>query len=136
MYSDPRIPGLYYCNLLSLLSLVLCCDIHRSTLISIMYPVCMITVHDRKSRALHPPSRCSSLQRVNWVTKHRCVRLVFLLPLLLVFSLLSVYLRCFPLLYFPSMSSPLVYLSRLHFLRISLSCILFKCFTSKFHRKI
>src|SRR3954462_5071978 len=40
-------------NLLSYLSLVLCCDIYRSTLISIMYPACMITVHDRKSRALH-----------------------------------------------------------------------------------
>src|ERR1043165_9558850 len=40
------------CNLLSLLSLVLCCDIYRSTLILIMYPACMITVHDRKSRAL------------------------------------------------------------------------------------
>src|SRR3954469_22435035 len=35
-----------------LLSLVLCCDIYRSTLISIMYPACMITVHGRKSRAL------------------------------------------------------------------------------------
>src|SRR3954470_5039423 len=43
------------CNIRSFfyLSLVLCCDIHRSTLISIMYPACMITVHDRKSRALH-----------------------------------------------------------------------------------
>src|SRR3954469_11633417 len=28
-----------------------------------------------------PPSRRSSLQRVNWVTKHRYVRLVFLLAL-------------------------------------------------------
>ena len=27
---------------------------HRDTLISIMYPTCMITVHDRKSGALHP----------------------------------------------------------------------------------
>src|SRR4051812_48774109 len=36
-----------------LLCLVLCCDIYRSTLISIMYPACMITVHGRKSRALH-----------------------------------------------------------------------------------
>src|SRR4051812_19407037 len=53
MYSDPRILGLYFCNLLSVLCLVLCCDIYRSTLISIMYPACMITVHDRKSRALH-----------------------------------------------------------------------------------
>src|ERR1041384_5806883 len=39
-------------SLVSDLCLVLCCDIHRSTLISIMYPACMITVHDRKSRAL------------------------------------------------------------------------------------
>src|SRR4051812_15644900 len=43
-------------SLISVLCLVLCCDIYRSTLISIMYPACMITVHDRKSRALHPPS--------------------------------------------------------------------------------
>src|SRR3954467_12468548 len=50
-----RILGSLACNIipLSYLSLVLCCDIHRSTLISIMYPACMITVHDRKSRALH-----------------------------------------------------------------------------------
>src|ERR1043165_3539526 len=39
-------------SLISDLCLVLCCDIYRSTLISIMYPACMITVHDRKSRAL------------------------------------------------------------------------------------
>src|SRR3954471_13455143 len=39
--------------LISDLCLVLCCDIYRDTLISIMYPACMITVHDRKSRALH-----------------------------------------------------------------------------------
>src|SRR4051812_49306794 len=39
-------------NLISVLCLVLCCDIYRSTLILIMYPACMITVHDRKSRAL------------------------------------------------------------------------------------
>src|SRR3954469_2210874 len=43
-------------SLISDLCLVLCCDIYRSTLISIMYPACMITVHDRKSRALQP--RC------------------------------------------------------------------------------
>src|SRR3954463_11323955 len=50
-----RILGSLVCNisLISDLCLVLCCDIYRSTLISIMYPACMITVHDRKSRALH-----------------------------------------------------------------------------------
>src|SRR3954467_1978237 len=48
--SDPWFVILY---LISDLCLVLCCDIYRSTLISIMYPACMITVHDRKSRALH-----------------------------------------------------------------------------------
>src|SRR3954466_11152651 len=32
---------------------MLCCDIYRSTLISVMCPACMIIVHDRKSRALH-----------------------------------------------------------------------------------
>src|ERR1043165_5268045 len=53
MYSDPRDPWLVIFILISDLSLVLCCDIHRSTLISIMYPACMITVHDHKSRALH-----------------------------------------------------------------------------------
>src|SRR3954463_3485513 len=53
MYSDPRDPCLVIFRLISCLSLVLCCDIHRSTLISIMYPACMITVHDRKSRELH-----------------------------------------------------------------------------------
>src|SRR4051794_2995805 len=42
---------------LSYVSLVLCCDIYRSTLISIMYPTCMITVHDRKLRALQGGSR-------------------------------------------------------------------------------
>src|SRR4051812_5013366 len=49
-----RILGSLVCNinLISDLCLVLCCDIYRSTLISIMYPACMITVHDRKSRAL------------------------------------------------------------------------------------
>src|SRR3954464_9149419 len=47
--SDPWLVILY---LISDLCLVLCCDIYRSTLISIMYPACMITVHDRKSRAL------------------------------------------------------------------------------------
>src|SRR4051812_25134740 len=50
-----RILGSLACNIFSLildLCLVLCCDIYRSTLISIMYPACMITVHDRKSRAL------------------------------------------------------------------------------------
>src|SRR3954467_5835100 len=47
--SDPWFVILY---LISDLCLVLCCDIYRSTLISIMYPACMITVHDRKSRAL------------------------------------------------------------------------------------
>src|SRR4051812_41622812 len=40
-------------NLISDLCLVLCCDIYRSTLLSIMYPACMITVHDRKLRVLH-----------------------------------------------------------------------------------
>src|SRR3954470_21446403 len=39
-------------HLISDLCLVLCCDNYRSTLISIMYPACMITVHDHKSRAL------------------------------------------------------------------------------------
>src|SRR3954469_18078951 len=50
-----RILGSLVCNIVTfyLLSLVLCCDIYRSTLISIMYPACMITVHDRKSRTLH-----------------------------------------------------------------------------------
>src|SRR3954466_3117206 len=46
MYSDPCDPWLVISDLYLILSLVLCCDIHRSTLISIMYPACMITVHD------------------------------------------------------------------------------------------
>src|SRR3954469_4553752 len=56
-----RIFGSLACNigLISDLCLLLCCDIYRSTLISIMYPACMITVHDRKSRALQgaPPAK-------------------------------------------------------------------------------
>src|SRR3954469_21349763 len=52
MYSDNCDPWLVISDPLSYLSLVLCCDIYRSTLISIMYPACMITIHDRKSRAL------------------------------------------------------------------------------------
>src|SRR3954467_6292923 len=52
LYSDPCGPWLVISDLYLILSLVLCCDIHRSTLISIMYPACMINVHDRKSRAL------------------------------------------------------------------------------------
>src|SRR4051812_22842528 len=50
-----RVLGSLVCIIVTfyLLSLVLCCDIYRSTLISIMYPACMITVHGRKSRALH-----------------------------------------------------------------------------------
>src|SRR3954463_9625364 len=55
-----------------------------------------------------PPPRRSSLQRVNWVTKHRCVRLVLYLSLHSVFSLLYVYLRCFPSLWIPSMISLLI----------------------------
>src|SRR3954465_14653591 len=49
-----RILGSLVCIIVTfyLLSLVLCCDIYRSTLISLMYPACMITVHGRKSRAL------------------------------------------------------------------------------------
>src|SRR3954470_4468364 len=49
-----RILGSLVCNIrfISDLCLVLCFDIYRSTLISIMYPACMITVHDRKSRVL------------------------------------------------------------------------------------
>src|SRR3954470_22249573 len=49
-----RILGSLVCNirLISDLCLVLCCDTYRSTFISIMYPACMITVHDRKSRVL------------------------------------------------------------------------------------
>src|SRR3954470_3755752 len=49
-----RILGSLVCNisLISDLCLVLCCEIYRSTFISIMYPACMITVHDRKSRVL------------------------------------------------------------------------------------
>src|SRR4051812_34349941 len=35
---------------------------YRSTLISIMYPACMITIHDRKSRALHE----SLLFQIQW----------------------------------------------------------------------
>src|SRR3954470_2711153 len=61
MYSDPRDPWLVIFILISYLSLVLCCDIHRSTLISIMYPACMITVHDRKSRALQVGIRADCL---------------------------------------------------------------------------
>src|SRR4051812_10255136 len=51
-----RILGSLACNIVTFmfLSLVLCCDIYRSTLISIMFPWCMITVHGRKSRALQP----------------------------------------------------------------------------------
>ena len=36
--------------------------IHRSTLISIMYPACMITVHDRKSRALQRTTKYSLMK--------------------------------------------------------------------------
>ena len=52
MFLDPRDPWLVIFRSLSYLSLVLCCDIYRSTLILIMYPACMITIHDRKSRVL------------------------------------------------------------------------------------
>src|SRR3954468_22716073 len=44
-------------NLISDLCLVLCCDIYRSTLISVMYPACMITVHDRISGGSRRPRR-------------------------------------------------------------------------------
>src|SRR3954469_6474803 len=52
-----RILGSLVCNIgfISDLCLVLCCEIYRDTLISIMYPACMIAVHDRKSRALQQP---------------------------------------------------------------------------------
>src|SRR3954467_12465602 len=65
-----RILGSLVCNinLISDLCLVLCCDIYRSTLISIMYPSCMIIVHDHKSRALHPcDSLTSLLDTVIWI---------------------------------------------------------------------
>src|SRR3954467_11786281 len=55
LYSDPCGPWLVISDLYLILSLVLCCDIHHSTLTSIMYPACMITVHDRKSRVLQRP---------------------------------------------------------------------------------
>src|SRR3954471_15605867 len=81
MFSDLRIPGLQYFSLISDLCLVLCCDIYRSTLISIMYPACMITVHDRKSRALHSKDSrhdvsCSSstfghFPSVNWTHREK-----------------------------------------------------------------
>src|SRR3954464_9195566 len=63
-----RIFGSLACNIFSLISvlcLVLCCDIYHSTLISIMYPACMITVHDRKSRALH---MCTTPNRLTGFT--------------------------------------------------------------------
>src|ERR1041384_2225266 len=68
-----RIFGSLVCNisLISDLCLVLCCDIYRSTLISIMYPACMITVHDRKSRALHlgaPPCHFSASEVTRPIT--------------------------------------------------------------------
>ena len=50
---EPSRPLACNIRLISDLCLVLCYDIYRHTLISIMYPACMITVHDRKSRALH-----------------------------------------------------------------------------------
>src|SRR3954470_7338831 len=59
------------CNIrsLSYLSLVLCCDIHRSTLISIIYPACMITVHDCKPRVLQvvsEPTACRKPLTTTW----------------------------------------------------------------------
>src|SRR4051812_21546720 len=42
MYSDPRDLWLVISDFLSDLCLVLCCDIYRNTLISIMYSACMI----------------------------------------------------------------------------------------------
>src|SRR4051812_12133242 len=63
MYSDPRDPWLVIFRLISYLCLVLCCDIYRDTLISIMYPACMITVNDRKSRVLHYNTSCNCEMR-------------------------------------------------------------------------
>src|SRR4051812_20558666 len=54
---EPSWPLACIKQLVLFLFVVLCCDIHRNTLISIMYPACMITVHDRKSRALQKPKK-------------------------------------------------------------------------------
>src|SRR3954471_5438472 len=54
VFGSSCFPWFVILDLFQILCLVLCCDIYRDTLISIMYPACMITVHDRKSRALQP----------------------------------------------------------------------------------
>ena len=61
IYSSPRGPWLVLNSLCYFILLVLCCDIYRDTLISIMYPACMITVHDRNSGALQNPSGFDNL---------------------------------------------------------------------------
>src|SRR4051812_28033867 len=69
MYSDPCDPWLVIFRSLPYLSLVLCCDIHRSTLISIIYPACMITVHDCKPRVLQvvsEPTACRKPLTTTW----------------------------------------------------------------------
>src|SRR4051812_22957137 len=52
-----------------------------------------------------PPPRRSSLQRVNWVTKHRCVSLVLILVFTFSLYIRYVCLRCFPSIWIPSMIS-------------------------------
>src|ERR1041385_4475986 len=61
-----------------------------------------------------PPTKRSTLQSVNWFTKHRCVSLVFFLAFTLSIYSLPVCLQCFPLL--PILSSYAL-LSILYFLR-------------------
>src|SRR3954469_8428065 len=64
-----------------------------------------------------PPPRRSSLQRVNWVNKHRCVRLV----LILVFTFSLYFTVCLPSMFsldmFPLDDLSPYYISRLLFLR-------------------
>src|SRR3954469_12100579 len=77
-----------------------------------------------------PPPRRSSLQRVNWVNKHRCVRLV----LILVFTFSLYITACLPSMFPLTMDSlddiSPYFISRLFFLCHCVSCYLFECFSS------
>ena len=66
MYSDPRDPWLVILDL----CLVLCCDIYRDTLISIMYSACMIKymiVNRGRYKLVSEPTACRKPLTTTWL---------------------------------------------------------------------
>ena len=69
MYSDPRDPWLVISDLFQNLCLVLCCDIYRNTLISIMYSACMIKymiVNRGRYKLVSEPTACRKPLTTTW----------------------------------------------------------------------